>query len=464
MSEIIVKWLTTLAMLILLSFGFNAKADFYQVNQQYLAGDYQSSFPQLLSLAQQGNSSAQLTLANAYAKGNATNVDFIQAFAWVMLALDNKHPAARTAYLDYRTKVPSRRNAKLRYKQLKSKYGKDALSASLFPEVLSDKEPVIKHAVAISKPDPEYPVAAYENKSNVWAIAQFDVNENGKTQNVNILAAYPDDSISDAVVRAVNSWQFQSSYDSQNNPVRHNNQLRLFELFAKRGDFDTSAAHQQLLTKAKQGHGAEQYMYAKLVEAGRTPENGPTSLDWLMKSAVNGYAKAQFELYQCLSVQGHCKADPVKALNWLSPANQNGEPHSTLLLIQAYLTPDSPLVNYSPQKAQATLLELIKNDDLQALVLYSKLLATSDDTAVKDTEAAVKYAQQAMALDNNNPHLLSVLAITHYDLGKIDEGQDYLMKAITEAEYRQWPIDHFVNLLEQYQIDTLLPAQVPAEP
>ncbi len=451
-------------MLTLVSIGFNAKADFYQVNLQYLAGDYQSSFPQLLSLAQQGNSSAQLTIANAYAKGNGTNVDYIQAFAWVMLALDNKHPAAQTAYMEYRTKVPSRRKAKLHYKQLKSKYGKDALNASVFPEVLAETEPFIKHAIAISKPDPEYAVSVYEKKSNIWAIAQFDVNENGKTQNVNILAAYPNDDISDAVIRAINSWQFQPRYDSQNNPVRHDNQLRLFELFAKRGDFDKSAAHQQLLTKAKQGHGAEQYMYAKLVEAGRTPENGPTSLDWLIKSAVNGYAKAQFELYQCLSVQGHCKADPVKALHWLNAANQNGEPQSTMLLIQAYLTPDNPLVNYSPQKAQATLIELIKNDDLQALVLYSKLLATSDDASVKDTEAAIKYAQQAMALDNNNPHLLSVLGITHYELGKNDQGQGYLMKAITEAEYRQWPIDHFVNLLEQYQISTLLPAPVPVKP
>ncbi|MCJ8270257.1 MAG: energy transducer TonB, partial [Psychrosphaera sp.] len=93
--------------------GFNANADFYQVNQQYLAGDYQRSFPQLLSLAQQGNGSAQLALADAYAKGNGTNVDYIQAFAWVMLAMDNKHPAAQTTYIEYRTKVPSRRNAKL---------------------------------------------------------------------------------------------------------------------------------------------------------------------------------------------------------------------------------------------------------------------------------------------------------------------------------------------------------------
>lgn len=473
MSNIIVKRLTALklftsilftsTMLTLVLIGFNANADFYQVNQQYLTGDFKRSFPQLLSLAQQGNSSAQLTVANAYAQGNGTNVDYIQAFAWVMLAIDNKHPAAQTTYMKYRTKVPSRRNAKLRYKQLKSKYGAAALSASLFPEVLSDKEAVIKHAVAVSKPDPEFPVAVYESKSNIWAIAQFDVNENGNTQNVNILAAYPDDGISDAVIKAVNGWQFQSSYDSQNNPIRHDNQLRLFELFAKRGDFDKSPAHQQLLTKAKQGYGAEQYMYAKLVEAGRTPENGTTALDWLIKSAVNGYARAQFELYQCLSVQGHCKADPVKALHWLNAANQNGEPQSTMLLTQAYLTPDNPLVNYSPQKAEATLIELIKNDDLQALVLYSKLLATSDDVAVKDTDAAIKYAQQAMALDNNNPHLLSVLAITHYELGKADQGQDYLMKAITEAEYRQWPIDHFVNLLEQYQISTLLPAELPTE-
>ncbi|NQZ12813.1 MAG: hypothetical protein HRT35_37155, partial [Algicola sp.] len=401
MSNSIVKRLTALrlftsrlftsGLVTLIMIGFNANADFYQVNQQYLAGDYQRSFPQLLSLAQQGNSSAQLTLANAYAKGNGTNVDYIQAFAWVMLAMDNKHPAAQTTYIEYRTKVPSRRNAKLRYKQLKSKYGKDALNAALFPEVLSDKAAVIKHAVAVSKPDPEYPVAVYEKKSNIWAIAQFDVNENGKTKNINILAAYPNDDISDSIIRAVNSWQFQSSYDSQNNPIRHDNQLRLFELFAKRGDFDKSQAHQQLLTKAKQGHAVEQYMYAKLVEAGRTPENGPTSLDWLIKSAVNGYARAQFELYQCLSVQGHCKADPVKALHWLSAANQNGEPQSTMLLTQAYLTPDNPLVNYAPQKAQVALIELIKNDDLQALVLYSKLLATSDDAAVKDTEAAIKY-------------------------------------------------------------------------
>jgi TPR repeat protein len=438
---------------------FTVSADFYQVNQHYEAGEYQKSFPQLLLLAQQGNASAQVALAQSYAKGYGTPADYNQAFAWVMMAMDNQTETANKLYLDYRGKVKSRRNAKTLYKQLKSKYGIEALNISLLPIMNSNSQSLTKPAITIDTPQPEYPVAIYEKKANIWTIAQFDVNENGVTQNVNILASYPDNNIDAVVIKAINDWRFKSAIDAQNNPVRHDNQVQLFELFEESGHFAGSKVHLDILTKANQGSAQHQYLYAKLVDSNLVVSK-TSALQWLINSAVNGYGKAQFELYQCLTFDGRCKADRVKALKWLKIANRRDEIKTKMLMAKAYLNPDNPLLPFSPPKALTLLEGLIATEYLPVLSLYAKLLATSEVKTIKDTQKAIKYARQAMALDNDNPQLLAVLAIAYYDLDKAGKGQDFLMQAIKEAEYRRWPIDYYVNLLEDYQRATLLVDEV----
>ena len=412
-------------------------ADFYQVKKQFQSEQYNQSFEQLLMLAQFGHASAQAMLAESFEKGYGTQVDIESAYAWSMMAMENGNDKAQPLYLQYRQKVTSRRKAKLFYKQLQNQFSPKALNASLFPLTNDPHQSIIGPVETTNQP---------KDNDNAWAIVRYDINKYGFTEDIQIIAAAPSNVIEDAVLETVKDWHFKSSKFGQHN------QIQLFEV--KQFDqnaFNSSQQHQQLSRLAKSGRADAQYVYAKLVEFNRVSSPNTTALQWLLKSAINGYAPAQYEIYQCLSFEGHCKADADKAMKWLSMASMQGEPRATRALAHAHLQVDHPTLDRSTKTAASMLQELANNNDLIALIDYAKLLASSDDIQLRDPQQAIKYARQAMALDNNNPELLAVLGIAYYSLGEHDKGQTFLMQAISEAEYRQWPIDEYVNTLEAYQ-------------
>ena len=158
--------------------------------------------------------------------------------------------------------------------------------------------------------------------------------------------------------------------------------------------------------------------------------------------------------------QGRCVADSSKAQLWLSRA----------LKAQVSHAPMAHIYNLIDQqhlpKALALLAPLMKNNQLDALTLFANLKATASAPSIIDYQQSIKIARQAMAIDHDNPRLLAILALAHYHLNPQAQHQEqgqsqpkwqYLLSsAIAEAEYRDWPIDYYVNTLEKLQQQTLL--------
>jgi TPR repeat protein len=412
-------------------------ADFAQASKHFNSAQYNQSFNQLLMLAQFGHAGAQTLLAESYASGYGTEVDTDSAYAWILMAMENNNEKAQSLYLHYRLKVRSRRKAKVLYKQLQNQFSHQALSVSLFPLSNDPTLPMIELTTTVNQP---------KNNDNAWAIARYDVDRHGFTSDIQVIIAAPSNVIEDAVVETIKDWQFKPS------KLGLHNQIQLFEINQyNQTTFTNSQQHQQLAKLAKAGRGDAQYVYAKLVAFNRVAFADTTALQWLLQSAINGYPPAQYEIYQCLSFNSHCKADSDKAMKWLSMASMNGDLTATMALAHAHLQSDHPTLDHSAKTAAAMLQKLANGNDLTALIDYAKLLVTSDDNEIRNPQQAIKYARQAMALDNNNPELLSTLGIAYYSLGEHDKGQEFLMQAITEAEYRKWSIDDYVNTLEAYQ-------------
>lgn len=426
--------------------------DFYQIKKSHRLGEYQKSLPLLIEKAKLGYAPAQIALAEAYAKGYGTKIDYLNAYAWALMAKDQGHPLAESLYLDYRTRLSSRRAGKQLYQTLKSQYGTNALRQSLYPKIHSKAMPISPQPQAVKTPEPNFATSVYEQQDAFWTLIQFDINENGKTENINILASYPQHGHNPQIEQAIKQWQFKPTMDINNNPLRFDFQTRLISMYSQHNSFVGSPEQQQLLARAQNGHAQQQYILSKLLEFEVLSTNTGSALEWLLKAAINGYGKAQFELYQCTSVDSRCQQDQAKAMQWLKMAQNTGEPRTKMALVKAYMTAQGQ----DPENAHKMLEALVQSNHLPALILYAKLLATSTDKTVKNPEQAIKYARQAMALDNNHPQLLAIIAIAHYSLEQPDEGQALLMEAIREAEYRRWPIEYYVNLLEDYQRATLL--------
>lgn len=454
--KIVIVW-----MLILVS--FELKADFYQAQKAYQSKDYQQSFNQFKQLAEQGNANAQIALAQSYANGQGVEHNYAKALAWSMMAKQLQHPAADGLYLAYRDKVSSRREVKAQFKQLQQQFGLEVLQQKLYPVLTNPKKPIVAKPSLLEHVEPQFPADAYEDKTHSWVMLQYDIDANGHTTNIEVLSSYPDNRLHQEAIKAVQQWRFQLPLDITNKPKTYPLQTQVFELFANQNPYQNSQSAQQLLSLANQGSGEHQYQLAHLLNNGiikqpHSKQQAPhQALDWLTRAAVNQYGLAQLQLYLCFGL-GRCESDNTKAQLWLQRALKNQ-------VNQAAMVQIANLISQGQQLKAIKLLEpLMKNNHLDALTLYANLTATSDDQNLIDYQQSIKIARQALALDHDNPRLLAIIALAHFNLdpNAVEQSQNqpkwqYLLSnAIAEAEYRNWPIDYYVNTLEKLQQQTLL--------
>lgn len=439
--------------LLMLALSSQAVADFPTARALFEKQEYALAKPQLETLAELGHLEAQFLLSRMYAEGLGVDKDMNLAYAWTLIAKERNHPLADKQYRKLRTQLDSRLEGKEVYATLSSQFGKQALDSQLYPTT-NRYVAFDRRVKAISKNEPDFP--AYIERSGIaaWAIVHYDINEDGRTENAQIVASFPVDAISDFVLEAVATWQFQPPKDAFGDPVRLEMQSHMFKVNAqtnsKSRKFDRE--NQQYLEAIHDAAKAEsakyQYLYGLLTENQVVPGEDP--MYWYLQAAINGFPAAQYRLAQCLVSGNGCDKDPSKAVNWLAISADSGDAKSAFLLAQELL--DSNNVNYDPQKAAFYLEVAALKEYMPAITEYAALLAMTDNPALRDPQKAIRLAEQGRAIDANNPNLLSTLGVAFIELGQQSRGESMLKQALAEARKRNWTLQGFEDLLADYQV------------
>ncbi|WP_417705998.1 TonB family protein [Rheinheimera aquimaris] len=439
-----------LALLCLLS--WQAHADFPTAKALFEKQEYALAKPQLETLAELGHLEAQFLLSRMYAEGLGVDPDLNLAYAWTLIAKERNHPKAEEQYRELRTKLQSRREGKEVFTSLNDQFGKAALEGNLYPTANRYVQ-ANSRVKPISQSEPEYP--GYFERAGVaaWAVVHYDITEDGKTDNVNVVASFPVDSINEYVIKAVQNWRFEPPKDLYGTPVRMEMQAHTFRIKAygttktRKFERENQEYLDAILAAAKAESAKYQYLYALLAE--NRIISGADALPWYLQSAINGYAPAQYRLAQCLVTGNGCNRDQNKAVNWLAISADSGDPKAAYLLAQELL--DSNNVNYNPHKAAGYLEVAALQEYMPAIAEYAALLAMSDDPTLRDPNKAIRLAEQGRAIDANNPNLLSTLGVAFIELGQQGRGESMLRQALEEARSRNWTIQNFEDLLADYQ-------------
>ncbi|MEH8017257.1 energy transducer TonB [Rheinheimera muenzenbergensis] len=438
--------------LLMLALSCNTMADFPAARSLFEKQEYALAKPQLETLAELGHLEAQFLLSRMYAEGLGVDKDINLAYAWTLIAKERNHPQADQQYRSLRTKLTSRLQGKEVYTTLNNQFGKQALESLLYPTanryVLSDVR-----VKPIAQPEPEYP--SYFERSGVaaWAIVHYDINEDGHTENAQVVASFPVDAISEYILPAVANWRFEPPKDLYGDPMRLEMQSHTFRIKSsissrtRKFDRENQEYIDAILAAAKTEAAKYQYLYALLAE-NRMVDN-TNAMDWYLQAAINGYPAAQYRLAQCLVTGNGCDRDPSKAINWLTISADGGDAKAAYLLAQELL--DSNNVNYDPHKAAFYLEIAALTEYMPAITEYAALLAMSDNPTLRDPQKAIRLAEQGRTIDANNPNLLSTLGVAFIELGQQSRGESMLRQALEEAKKRNWAVQNFEDLLEDYQ-------------
>jgi len=436
--------------------SLHAKADFPTAKALFEKGEYALAKPQLETLAELGHLEAQFLLSKMYAEGLGVDPDMNLAYAWTLIARERNHPEADKQYRLLRTKLTSRMEGKEVFSSLNSQYGKDALESNLYPTanryIATDSR-----VRPISQPEPEYPTYYERAGVSAWAIVHYDINEDGRTDNVNVIASFPVDALTEQVIQTVKNWRFEPPKDLYGEPIRVEAQAHTFKIKAaansKTRKFEREQAEyiEAILAAAKAESAKYQYLYAVLAENRIVTDASP--MQWYLQAAINGYPKAQYRLAQCLVTGNGCERDPNKAVNWLAITADSGDAKAAYLLAQELL--DSNNVKYDPRKAAGYLEVAALQEYMPAIAEYAALLAMSDDPTIRDPSKALRLAEQGRAIDANNPNLLSTIGVAYIELGQKGRGESMLRQAVEEARKRNWSIENFEDLLMDYLVSAV---------
>jgi len=438
--------------LLWLTLSWQAHADFPAAKALFEKQEYALAKPQLETLAELGHLEAQYLLSRMYAEGLGVEPDMNLAYAWTLIARERNHPLADKQYRTLRTKLDSRLEGKEVFNGLNNQYGKTALEGNLYPTanryVASDKR-----AKPISQPEPEFPNYFERAGVSAWAIVHYDISEDGKPENVNVVASFPVDAINEYVVNAVQSWRFEPPKDLYGDAKRLEMQAHTFRIKAsgnskaRKFERENQDYLDAILAAAKAESGKYQYLYGILAE--NRIVSDPNPLQWYIQSAINGYPKAQYRLAQCLVTGNGCDRDQNKAVNWLAISADSGDAKAAYLLAQELL--DSNNVKYDPRKAAGYLEVAALQEYMPAIAEYASLLAMSDDPTLRDPQKALRLAEQGRAIDAHNPNLLATLGVAFIELGQQGRGESMLRQAVDEARKRNWTTENFEDLLADYQ-------------
>ncbi|WP_199610589.1 energy transducer TonB [Flocculibacter collagenilyticus] len=432
---------------------FSANADFEDAKKLYTNKAYDKAFTEIKSLAEMGHLEAQFMLAESYEHGYGTEQDVTLAYSWYLIARDNKHPDAKKKYASLRKSLPSRREAKETWRNLDKKFGENILKKDLYPVV----RPVsFNHAnyVKTVHVEPDYPSFVQDGKVSAWTIMQYDINENGRVDNIKVLASLPKKQLSPYIVEAMEQWRFNPPTDIYGEPRRIEGLTIKYETTAtkRKQQRKFSSLQENYVSQMKQyrdlGDSYYQYKYGLLVEHGIVTDDKP-ALDYYLAAAINGYSEAQFKLAQCTLDGSWCEKDQTKAINWLTHAAKNQHVKAAYRLAMEFLNYEN--VVYDPRKAVDLLKLATLKGYIPAIAQYASILAVSDDPEIRNPADAIKYAEQARTLDPNNPMLLSTLGIAYSELGRYEKGESLLNEAIQEASRRKWSVDNYLDLLEDYK-------------
>ncbi|MGR6870963.1 TonB family protein [Pseudomonas sp. HK3] len=82
--------------------------------------------------------------------------------------------------------------------------------AEALGEQLGSTPETLRKVIPISTRQPHIPKIAWENKINGWVLVSLEVKPSGRTENIQVLDAYPRGVFEDEAVAAVSSWLYET--------------------------------------------------------------------------------------------------------------------------------------------------------------------------------------------------------------------------------------------------------------
>ncbi len=423
-----------------------APADLNTAASAYDAGDFQTAHREFRSLAELGDPIAQYNLGILYLRGEGVRKSAATGYAWLKLAADAKHPAAMRSEAELRPIYGE--DAAAIVADLEARFGLAHVRESRLPEILpnceySERTP----ARLISRTRVGYPGDASYRGAEGWMTVEFSIAPDGTARDYTVLSSNAPDIWRASIEEAMREWRWAPAMRA-GVPVWSRSGVHF------RFDFEGANLRldpwiEGIKAKAEAGDPLQQYLYA-IVLTGHPQLRKPWSdgLPWIEKSALSGFALAEYHLGMSLLDGRGCTADRDKALYWLQRAAAKGVAEAQYILALEMTEDPAPI------RMSTTPIDLLRKASgahRPASLALARALATGPQATAASTAEAVSLSAAALKSDPRDPSAMEAHAAALAAAGRFDAAVEHQKRAVKFAEARGWDLRPLQQRLAAYQ-------------
>ncbi|WP_105169094.1 TonB family protein [Pseudoalteromonas sp. T1lg23B] len=424
--------ITRLIFSFLLGCSWLSRADLYDATLAYQEADYQSAFTQFNHLAQLGNADAMYNLGVMYLYGQGVEKSTADAFTWFSLAHDFGIPEAlQTAQL-----VLQQANGHHRLKEA-MRLQKDSLTKTyLLDLTLSqlEKKETVSAVNKVVDALPKYPEEAIRQGVEGWVWLEFDIDNNGKAINIEVVDSYPKHTFTASLLNAVEKWRFSSA--KANHSLIYHFATYKGEQYHATLKLQKKDYEQQLMLNidaAEKGVAQVQYNIANWLSMEDYNAYQLLRYHWrtddpsnrlLLAAAKNDYELAQYRL----AIQLLNRDEKELATLWLEHAAKT-------MNIARFRLATLLLQNTDEETALIKALNMLEQAGYAQHLRAIILLTNTHLNTTQNLEKARYWVNQGLALDATHPQLL----LLHAKLSSSSaQAKQLLSKAFQSATERGW--------------------------
>ncbi|WP_440903694.1 hypothetical protein ACMZOO_12645 [Catenovulum sp. SX2] len=432
-----------------------------------------SSHQDLLTRAAVGDVLAQYLVGENHLTGrDGATEDFIEAGAWIFLAYENSQRQdiyhqflLHFGNLDEATIVA----IETRLAELKSTYGKEAISQQFAPKLLSDEECEERQIhKSINRINPEYPRKLARSKQLVEGAVEvtYTVSAQGHVRDVET-SLYTNEHFLTSTLDALYQWRYSQA------PLHKGYKLHM--VYKVSGNTTYSRAVELLqdqYAEATQKGATEQFKFGRQLYVLRqlidersksefaywarknaniqhSPFEHQEINKWLLKAAQNGHPQAQYELGMNIQNGQGCEADQLKGQAWLqASALQNFLPAKLLIANKKLTTSD-----LAEHKVALDILRqsLVGHSVIPKLELAWHLVA-SEFSQLTNPQEALTILDDLPFHQVDKVRFIETKAAAYAALGDFDQAIEVQLEAKEQAEELGWQeIPDIEFRLQQYR-------------
>lgn len=380
-------------------------ADFFDAQENYQNGEFQTAYDEYIALSKLGNFQSQYNAAVMLTKGQGIKTNLIEAYAWAKTSEPgNEKYKQLTAIISSKLSQEDLATATKLSNAYIEKYSHANAKVLMGPittqQTQEGDENHIK-LISTNKIPPMYPRSQLIKGMEGWVDVMFNVYPDGSVRDIQVIEEMPENTFAIAALKSIEHY----TYTVKSNGVKVtidepiSASLRISFKIASPNKTDPGALSpaqkakiSELLQKAKSGDLNAQYSYTVLFENFLKQEGEISAKqinEWLFNLAQNGLTDAQYRLGKNIYYGQACKVEKQKGLDWIMHAAQLGDSNAEYMAYQ--MLQNKSVINQSEQTPIYWLRQAAENGSRIAQMRLAKEIALMEQPSEDELKSASSY-------------------------------------------------------------------------